>query len=227
MPNWCNTRMTITGPKEECERFVAGVDVKYIEEKTYDYSEYPPTETGTKIVKHISILQGYLPCPQELHDIISPVQEEQAELATQMTAKYGASNWYDWQHENWGVKWGDCRTELLDENDNELPDGSYQINYQFETPWGTATKAFIEISKMFPTLRFDFFHDEEAGFFQGCQVVKNGELVYERLFAPCDYEVKAPEDYTSQEYVTWSDAQDEWRHEQQMEIDAEVDKVVC
>jgi hypothetical protein len=79
---------------------------------------------------------------------------------------------------------------------------------------------------MFPTLRFDFFHDEEAGFFQGCQVMKNGELVYEHYFAPCDYDVEAP-DYDSPEYEAWSDAYDEWREAEQFKIDCEVDKVVC
>ena len=226
MPNWCNTRMTITGSKEECERFVAGVQHEEVEEKIYDWTTSPVTETGTKMVTHLSIFRGYLPCPQELYEINSPVREEQAELAQQMQEKYGCTNWYDWQHNNWGVKWGDCHTHILDESDNELPDGSYKVDYQFDTAWGTADDAFLKISAMFPTLRFDFFHDEEAGFFQGCQVMKNGELVYERYFAPCEYKVEAP-DWDSPEYDEWSEAHDKWRHAEQFKIDSEVDKVVC
>ena len=149
--------MTITGSKEECERFVAGVHHEEVEEKIYDWTTSPATETGTKMVTHLGILRGYIPCPQELHEVTAPVQEEQAELAMQMIAKYGASNWYDWEYENWGVKWGDCHTHILDESDNELPDGSYKVDYQFDTPWGTADNAFLKISAMFPTLRFDFF----------------------------------------------------------------------
>jgi hypothetical protein len=56
--------------------------------------------------------------------------------------------------------------------------------------------------------------------------MKNGELVYEHYFAPCDYDVEAP-DYDSPEYEAWSDAYDEWREAEQFKIDCEVDKVVC
>ena len=56
--------------------------------------------------------------------------------------------------------------------------------------------------------------------------MNNGELVYEHYFAPCDYDVEAP-DYDSPEYEAWSDAYDEWREAEQFKIDCEVDKVVC
>lgn len=221
MPNWCNTRMTIIGSEEECKRFMAGVLRVEHEEPIYDLSKQPYEQTGTRTVEDLKILQAFYPCPEELHDITSPVREEQAEFAQELKAKYGSTDWYSWQNENWGTKWGDCRTSLESEDvDN---DGNYVVSYAFETPWGTATKAFIKISEMFPTLRFDFFHDEEAGFFQGCEVIKNGELVYERFFAPCEYDVEMP-DYDDEEaYEKWSNDHDEWRQEQQYLIDKEVD----
>jgi hypothetical protein len=218
--------MTITGSEEECKRFINSIPVEEVEVDVYDYSTtYPYEKTGTRIDKRISILQSFLPCPTELFDVTSPVREEQAELAKQMMDKYGSTDWYSWQYENWGVKWGDCHSMLEDEDvDNN---GNYVVTYAFDTPWGTATQAFLKISAMFPTLRFDFFHDEEAGFFQGCEVMKNGELVFEEFFAPCEYDVEAPDYSDDEAYSAWSDKYDKWRMEQQMNIDAMVDKVDC
>lgn len=227
MPNWCSTRMTIKGSPAECERFIAGVFAEEVEEEIYDFTTpYPYKVKGTRIEKKLSIITAFLPIPQELFEVTAPVREEQSELAQQMQEKYGFSNWYDWQYENWGVKWGDCHTEYLDENLIDHEDGERTIEYSFDTPWGNASTAFLKISAMFPTLRFDFFHDEEAGFFQGCEVMKNGELVYERFFKPCDYSVEAP-DWDSPEYEAWSDAHDEWRQAEQFKIDCEVDGIIC
>lgn len=225
MPNWCNTRMTITGSEEECKRFMDGVKVEEIERKIYDYSTpYPHTIIDVTMETNLCIISGFLPCPEELREVAHPTQQAQAEQAEQMLAKHGAKDWYEWESINWGVKWGDCHTLLEDED--ELPNGDYEVVYSFDTPWGTATPAFIRISKMFPELRFDFFHEEEAGFFQGCQVIKNGELFFEEFFSPCEYGEEAPEG-VSIDSDEWNEKYDAWRHEQQEEIDALLDKVVC
>lgn len=227
MPNWCSTRMTIKGSPAECERFIASVIAEDVEEEIYDFkTKYPYKVIGTRTEKKLNIISAFLPAPQELFQVTAPVREEQSELAQQMQEKYGCSNWYDWQYENWGVKWGDCHTEYLDENLIDHEDGERTIEYSFDTPWGTASTAFLKISAMFPTLRFDFFHDEEAGFFQGCEVMKNGELVYERFFKPCDFAVEAPE-WDSPEYEAYSEQESAWRQAQQIEIDGEVDGVIC
>ena len=80
---------------------------------------------------------------------------------------------------------------------------------------------------MFPELRFDFFHEEEAGFFQGCEVIKNGSVVLSSFFSPNDYKEEAPSDFYSAEYQQWSDAFDKWRQLKQEAIDAQVDAIDC
>jgi hypothetical protein len=224
MPNWCSTKMTVTGSKEECERFRNSLLVEHVEEDVYDYHKRPIEKIGTRTVEQLKILQGLIPCPQELYDVTHPVREEQAELAKKMLEKYGTTDWYSWQYENWGTKWGDCHTVFDDEDTNN--DGDCVIGYSFDTPWGTATKAFLKISSMFPTLRFDFYHDEEAGFFQGCEVMKNGKLAYEKFFEPCNYEVEAPDYDDSDAWDKWNEKYEEWREVQQYEIDQEVDALV-
>lgn len=188
MPNWVQTSLEITGPKSELDRFASMV-------KTEDV-EYKWTETT---VKEMKLIDSFIPCPAELYEVQSPVREEQAELAQQMMEKHGATDWYSWQYDNWGVKWGDSDTEL---------DDSYEkgLFYRFQTPWGTADTAFLKISAMFPELRFQFFYDEEAGFFCGCHVMKNGEIVFEEMFSPAaDYneDVDWDNEESQRKYEDW------------------------
>lgn len=216
MPNWVATIMEITGEPEELERFRKGVKVSTREEPVYDFSkEYGSQQIGTREVEVLSILDGFVPIPEELYEVTHPVRAEQEELAQKMVDKYGFADWYNWQYENWGVKWGDCHTQLDDEQHDEP-----KLVYRFDTPWGTAEKGFLQISKMFPTLRFQFRYDEEAGFFAGSHVMRNGEILYEGMFAPCEYE----------EEVDWDDEEsmrkyDEWKYENQDRIDDEADMV--
>jgi len=213
--------MIVTGSKEECDRFRNGILVEHVEEDVYDFNKTPIEKTGTRTVEQLRILESFVPCPKELYDVTHPVREEQAELAKQMLDKYGTADWYDWQCKNWSTKWGDCHTVFDDEDiDNN---GDCVIGYSFDTAWGTATKGFLTVSSMFPTLRFDFYYEEEAGFFQGCEVMKNGKLVYEKFFEPCNYGVEAPDYDDSDAWDKWNEQYEEWREEQQYKIDKEVD----
>lgn len=194
MPNWVQTSLEITGPQEELDRFASMVKVEEVEDT------WLSRRTGEKHTRlEMKIIESFLPCPEELYEVKSPVREEQNELAQQMLEKYGATDWYTWQYENWGVKWGDSQTEI----DDSYTTGLF---YRFQTPWGSADAAFTKISAMFPELRFQFFYDEEAGFFVGCQVMKNGEIVFDEMFSPAaDYneEVDWDNDESMRKYEDW------------------------
>lgn len=223
MPNWCYTNMYVYGSKEECLRFRDGVLVKEDEENIYDYHKNPIEIIGTKKVKRLRIINAFFPCPEELYEVKSPVREEQKERSEEMLAKYGATDWYAWQNTNWGTKWGDCETEL--EGEHETDDGKYSLNYRFETAWGTATQAFQRISEQFPTLIFEFSHTEEAGFFQGNEIIQNGEVLYEMFFAPCEYSVPYPDDPEKED--EWNEKESEWRGQQQYLIDIAADAILA
>jgi hypothetical protein len=131
-------------------------------------------------------MESYIPTPQELRDTMSGFtrdEEKMKELAIKQEeniAKYGHKDWYEWQYATWGTKWGDCDTYLEPVTGNEL------LIY-FQTQWGPATRGFRTISKMFPTLVFVFTYDEEAGFFAGIEAMKDGQTVFEELYAPSEY----------------------------------------
>ena len=163
MPNWCHTRLTINGTKEQCRKFADAVPVEQVEIDIYDHSGGESKKIGTRTEEQMRIIQTFLPCPPELLAVHSPVRQDQAELAEANKKKFGYTDWYEWENDVWGVKWGDCQTELEDED--EYADGTYSITYSFETAWGTSTRAFVRISDMFPEIKFNLFYSEESGSF--------------------------------------------------------------
>ncbi len=48
-----------------------------------------------------------------------------------LRAKYGATNWYDWQRENWGTKWGTYDLKV-----HEMGGDGSPILIEFQTAWG-------------------------------------------------------------------------------------------
>ena len=200
MPNWVYTSLEVTGPSEELSKFIAGI-------KKGKKDEYTDT-------RYLEIISSYIPCPTELYEVTSPLKEEQKEFAAIMLENYGSANWYDWQHDNWGVKWGDCNT-FIDEQDEA------SVKFRFETPWGTAEKAFLKISSMFPELIFLFSYEEEAGFFCGAEVMSKGEMDFSEMFSPSEYEGEV--DWDSME---GTEKYDEWVYTLRSDIDTKADTVV-
>ena len=97
------------------------------------------------------------------------------------------TDWYEWQVNNWGVKWGDCRTwcdELFHTDDHEYTTGVYK----FDTPWHFAIIGFITVSSLNPTLRFQFEMREEGGFFAGFIVMRAGLVRFAHSFSDDEYD---------------------------------------
>ncbi len=195
MPNWVSTTLTVKGSEEEVKRFVDGI-------------------------KDSKILESYVPCPAELHATIagfSGDEDKMAELRKQQElniAKYGHKDWYDWQYDQWGTKWGDSDTDIS--NPMGFSDGSWEVQVHYVTAWGPADAGFLKVSTLFPTLFFIFDYDEEAGFFAGTQVMQDGATVFESMYEPCSYEGEV--DYDNEESIYKYEA---WKEEKTDAIFAE------
>ena len=61
----------------------------------------------------------------------------------------GYTNWYDWNMDNWGVKW-----EAKDCKSKDLPDFN-TIVFSFDSPWGTPEHFVRELSTKYPTATFE------------------------------------------------------------------------
>jgi hypothetical protein len=78
----------------------------------------------------------------------TPDQQEE------LRRKYGHSDWYGWNCDNWGTKW-DCSDSHYTEEDKIL---------QFQTAWACPEKIIAEMKLAFPDLRFDgSYADEDFG----------------------------------------------------------------
>lgn len=189
MPNWCNTKLTVSGPTEEIDKFISGLK---------------RDDNG------ILIMDSYLPCPEELRETVdgwSSDEEEQKkreELYASNIAKYGYKSWYDWQYSVWGTKWGDCDTTM---GQSSIRDDEKVVEFYYQTAWGPMTNGFVEISKRFPNLLFLFAHDEEGGFFAGYEAIKDGN-VWEHMYEPSEYpkEVDWDDDDEVNAFYAWKDA---------------------
>lgn len=75
-------------------------------------------------------------------------REQLCKLGEQLVfnkATTGSESWYDWNCENWGVKWdaGDC---------DEVEICGNEISLYFTSPWGPPNKVFMAIIEQFPKL---------------------------------------------------------------------------
>ena len=131
MPNWCDNTVMIKGTKEE---------IVELKEKLYDYSN-----------KNVFNFEAIKKCPQELRSESAPQRNQQR--AAILNKKYGASDWYQWQVNNWGTKW-DTSDSYLDYADEE------SASWYFSTAWSPPEGIYNELSRRFPDLSISWFFDE-------------------------------------------------------------------
>jgi hypothetical protein len=74
-------------------------------------------------------------------------------------------NWYDWNCENWGTKWGAYSQDL---EGNVL---------RFDTAWSMPLPVIVALSAMFPDREFHLrWADEDFGCNTGIMLLKGGEI---------------------------------------------------
>jgi hypothetical protein len=136
-------------------------------------------------IAKVGLCRYYRPMPEELVNTSSPARVvSQEEYDKQMEKNktddfksypltidrqkmlldlYGADNWYDWSHKNWGTKWG-CY-------DNDYSHGTYG----FTTAWGPVSG---DIMDMFlndvPT--FNYHYEEEQGWGAEFEIVDGEDI---------------------------------------------------
>ena len=83
------------------------------------------------------LLNEFFPCPAELHEHTAPEQDEAR--AKRFVEQYGASDWYNWQVQNWGTKW-DVGGDGYEAQD--IPNG---LLLTFESAWSPPTGAYEKL----------------------------------------------------------------------------------
>lgn len=158
MANYCFNRLTIRGDSHEVNRFRS---------KVWKNEEQPLDFNRT------------VPQPKELEGTESPNRAKPI-IKSILKAKYGADNWYDWQQDNWGCKWGpydgiDIPEETVYKN------GKGKLVYEYNTPWSPPNQWLINTSKQFPSLKFENYCNEPGNCFKGTVVIINGQVTKDTI----------------------------------------------
>lgn len=219
MPNWCYNQMTITGKTDDLRKFRNDITVS------------EPTDDNPNATK--LSMKTLFPCPAELHEYNSPLRtskdgtalsdDEVSALSERFIAMYGSPDWYSWQNDNWGTKWGDCDTA----SDEEIKDGDTSLSVYYETAWSPATGLIAKISSLYPQLVFSVFSTEESDAFVCYQVFHKGTLVGEQeSTTEMPQEIAEMPTETSEELDEYYEALNDWQCERNDKISNGVDKFV-
>lgn len=139
---------------------------------------------------------------QQLDDLMSKVRTTDKDGATVFTILEGlyprpfGEDWYSWNNENWGTKWGDCETQLQDDSDEVK-------EFTFLSAWSPPVEGIINISKSYPDLIFSMSWHEEGCDFWGATACQNGEGDYIEGYIS-DIEGMKDIDWDSDDYIDTS-----------------------
>ena len=193
MPNWCHQTLEIQGPNEEINLFIKAIT---IEGETDKYS-----------------LNQMFPCPEDLVNTISGVGGDKAgqtlrdkQYASNLE-KYGYKDWYDWNCDNWGTKWGACDVELRDTTVLESDSSTSHVGISFESAWSPATQLIQKISESYPNCIFGLSFTEESNAFAGCIGISAGQFIFDKSIdtdSHPDFDFDTDEGY--EKYQSWFDS---------------------
>jgi len=196
MPNWTYNSVEITGSVQDVQEFLDTVKVTDDEGTDYfDFTQVNPIpeelqaiHTGAITIDDVRVDAWY-----EDENGRRPVMDM---IKEELTEKYGTYQPIDWQYNNWGTKWGDCQTELVDDTINK---SGRELHFRFESAWGEPFRLLNDIAIKF-NLEITNVWDIEMG--QG-----NGESKYpwtpedtERIYAEFEHDMNTMREMTRSKF---------------------------
>jgi len=196
MPNWCSNELTVSAAtREELDAFIARAasgDHVFVGPfqgriEGYDWGAFTPIQmemlmrddelfTDKRDDKPVLSFHAFVPMPREV--MLAPYDGNRLKEAA---AKY--PEWfgrfpdllsgYDWEHKNWGVKWGACEVSIGEVYQDD--EGRWCVDYSFDTAWGPPEDFYYQVGKMYPTMNFYATYREEGMGFQGTVRMEGGE----------------------------------------------------
>lgn len=156
MPNWCQNKLTVTGPKAMLDKFIADAKAKGNKKKGIEATElsldklYPtPSDNEIKNTKQL----------------LPPNATVEQKMLASLFAK-SQPDWYSWRVTNWGTKW-DVTAYVAKREPKK-------IVYEFDSAWAPPEEAFKKISNDYPDLKFALNYREDGMGFRGKTVIYDG-----------------------------------------------------
>ena len=196
MPNWCENKLTITGPADEVKKFREIAEPLSMarllpipeELKCIHYVGGPSgakhftTEEGFPAVDYSGVVDLWeRKRYRTVGDKNIPLSDEEQE---ELFKKYGARDWYEWTVKHWGTKWDLYPDDLKDKEITgaEVAGG---VEYRFDTAWGPPIPFFLYLSQTFPSLAFHVYFIDFPNF-EGESWLKEGQVVRDECWGPFD-----------------------------------------
>ncbi|MBO7212582.1 MAG: hypothetical protein J6V44_16490 [Methanobrevibacter sp.] len=187
MPNWCYTNIEVRGKTDVVKKLVEMVKSEKDEEgkaTDFDFNKIVPQP------------KTYEECPPE-YRIDSEEDARKEHLSWDEEKERNWFNWYKWNCDNWGTKWGACdaNTDLIT---LEKPIGKTAvINIYLSTAWSPALPVYRKLQEMYPELEIKVDFADEGGGFVG-RLRPDGE---EEEYGSSDPEFKEVCDSVGCEYL--------------------------
>lgn len=169
MPNWVYTNIEVRGKIDVVKKLIEMVKSEKDEEgkaTDFDFNKIIPQP------------KTYEECPVE-YRINSEEEARKEALAWDKESERSWFNWYNWNIDNWGTKWGACDT-YADEIILEKPMGKTAVvNISLQTAWSPALPVYRKLQEMYPELEIRVDFADEGGGFIGRLRPDGGEEEYD------------------------------------------------
>lgn len=177
MPNWCDCELSVCGDAEVLKKFLE--DVKS-DDSPLDADKVIPYPLEFKKLDDVAKVWD-----KKWNDVIGTLKSDgvnvDADERESAWKKFIAENGdrprdgfnqggYDWCVKNWGTKWGFCRAELVDTDEE-----SGWIEFGFQTAWSPPIPLVKKMGEVFPELTFQLRYYEGGNAFQGSLTMKGGK----------------------------------------------------
>lgn len=189
MPNWCYNSVIVSADTEaELEEFI-----KFAKQTHNAHGFKPFTDEREEYPDQQGVFWNFITPPEEIREEYFGHQPRYSDSLPvgdpdwwkQVEERRKVSNhWYDWNITNWGTKWDIIFDEYSENHIDEDKYGKYYFNWYFETAWSPAVPVYLAMSERFPNLTFDFEITEEANFYVGKLILKNGIVKEEFIDNP-------------------------------------------
>jgi hypothetical protein len=128
------------------------------------------------------VVQGNVQSLSKFRDMAFDSTKNETSLNVLFPTPEGV-DWYEWNNENWGSKWGayDIETDEVDINED---DDFGLIRYTFTSAWAPPEGLIERIANIHPDLEFGLSYSEWGIGFCGFHVWRDGETVAEMCEEP-------------------------------------------
>ena len=181
MPNWVTNNVRIIADETLLAKIreeVKGKPYEDGEENEFDFNQILPipnelkgTTSPCRIISQEDydkqeerIAKGDLTEGEKNFGVSRGITQE---MHDDFIKRFGYSDWYGWQVNNWGTKWNASNVYWSDDD-----------YVSFNTAWSTPFDLLVALSKKYPQATFEVeYADEDFGYNVGQYVLQNGEEI--------------------------------------------------